>query len=184
VAAGELVERDGLAGLEPRDERVIAHELPDVDVVARVDGRERRRHRHAAAAEHLALRGGLARAAHALLRARDDDLEAAARERVGRDEALAADHQAGVRVLRNLGRVVVEADPRRRHRVGVDVVEEILGTDIFHVQRELTGELTADRVWILGQIENPLAGSERERPRNRHLVTVYHAVAWPGTGAE
>jgi hypothetical protein len=184
VAAGQLVERDGLAVLEAGDERVIAHELPDVDVVAGVDRRERRRDRHAAAAEHLALRRGLARAADALLGARHDHLEVAVGEGVGRDEALAVDDQAGVRVARDRGRIEIEADPRRRHRVGVDVVEQVLGAQVAHAQRQLAGELAPDQLRVLGQVQDPLAGGERELPRYRHLPTVYHASVSPRTAAD
>ena len=61
VAVGEGLERHRLAGHEPAQHRVVGHEQADVDVVARVDGRERRRHRQADAGEELGLGCGLAR---------------------------------------------------------------------------------------------------------------------------
>ncbi len=52
---------------------------------------------------------------------------------------------------------MVEADPRRSHGVGVDVVQKVLDRHILHREVELTGELAADQVGILGEKKNPLS---------------------------
>src|SRR5207248_10189190 len=101
VAAREFGEGDALAGLESAQHRVIAHELADVDVVARVNRRERARDREPAAAEHLALRTLLAARADAFLRTARDHLEAAGGDRARWDQALASDDEPGVRGGRN-----------------------------------------------------------------------------------
>ena len=54
-----------------------------------------------------------------------------------REQPLAVDDEAGVGVARDLRGLPVEADPRRRHGVGVDVVEEVGRVDIGHAQVEL-----------------------------------------------
>jgi hypothetical protein len=61
---------------------------------------------------------------------------------------------------------MIEADPRGRHRIGVDVVEEILGADIAHRQL-LPGELATDEIGILRQVEDALAGGQRETAVHR-----------------
>src|SRR5262249_12015036 len=70
-------------------------------------------------------------------------------------------------------RVVVEAHPRRRHRVGVDVVEQLVGSEIAHLQRQRSCELLTDAIGILGEIEDALAGGERETSV-RHRGAPYH----------
>src|SRR6185312_15105809 len=120
------------------------------------------RDREPAAREHFALRRLLARRADALLSTGDDDFEATRRERIRREQALAVDDQPGVRVLRDVLRIEVEAHPRRRHRIGVDVVEQVLRTYVVHGQRQRAGELTADQIGILRQIEDALAGRQRK----------------------
>ncbi len=169
VTARELAEWDRLTGFEAANRVVVAHQLTDVDVVARVNRRERARDRESAAREHFALRGLLAARADALLRAGDDHFEAAVRECTGRDQPLAADDEAGVGVLRDLVRIEVEAHPRGGHRVGIDVVEQIVGRHVAHAQRERAGELLANAFGILREIEDALAGGERE-------TTIRHAV--------
>ena len=160
VPGGELVQGNRLAALEAAKDVVAPHELTDVDVVARVDRRERRRHREPAAGEHFRLRGGLAARADALLLAGDDHLEVAAAERVALEQPLAAEGEPGVGVSRQLLRIVVEADPRRRHRVGVDVVEEILRRDVIRGEVDLAGELLADELGVPGEKQDPLARGE------------------------
>ena len=81
VAARELLERDLFAALQALELRVAAHELPEVDVVALVDRRERGRDHEVDPRPLLGLRRGLARAARALALARDDHLEAAVHQR-------------------------------------------------------------------------------------------------------
>ena len=63
----------------------------DVDVVARVDRRERRRDGDAAAGEHFALRGMFATGANAFLRAGDDDFKITTAQRIGLEQTLARD---------------------------------------------------------------------------------------------
>ena len=123
--------------------------------------------------QRLALRRGLARGADALAEAGDDDLEAAVRERVAFEEPLAVDDQPGVGLARDLVRLPVEADPGRGHDVGVDVVEEVGGIDVLHLQVELAPELAADELGVLGEEENPFAGGEGEgRGRHGEIVLV------------
>ena len=114
VARGELVERDFFAALQPAQHVVVGHELADVDVVARVNWRKRRRHREPAAAVDFALRGRLAARTDALLDSRNHDLEVAIGERALRNQSLSVDDQPRVSVVRDLVWVVVEADPGRR----------------------------------------------------------------------
>ena len=91
---------------------------------------------------------------------RDDHLEAAVEQGSVREEALAVDHQTGVGVARNLFGPVAEADPGRRHGVGVDVVEQVIHRQLRHRQVELSGQLAADQLGILGQEQDPLARSQ------------------------
>jgi len=172
LPARELAERDRLARLQAHEQVVIGHQHALVDVVLRVDGRERRRNRHADPRPLLRLHRGLARRAHALAVARDDHLEVAGDERSLREQPLAVDGDAGVRVLGDLFGLVVEAGPRRRHRVGVDVVEQILEPQILHPQVELAAQLPADELRILGQEEHALAARERDRIVRLHSTSL------------
>ena len=133
---------------------MVAHELSEVDVVPLVDGREGGGDDQANAGPALALRRGFTAGAGALALAGDDDLEAAVDERVFLEHALAFVHEASVGVLGDLRRLVVEADPGRRHHVGVDVVEQILDGEVLHAQVEPLVELLADELQILRQEED------------------------------
>ena len=55
---------------------------------------------------------------------------------------------------------MIEAHPGGRHRVGVDVVEEILDFQVLHQKVELTAELLADELGLFGEEEDAFAGSE------------------------
>ncbi len=133
---------------------MVAHELSEVDVVPLVDGREGGSDDQANAGPALALRRGFTAGAGALALAGDDDLEAAVDERVLFEDALAFVHQSRVGVLGDLRRFVVEADPCRRHHVGVDVVEQILDGEVLHAQVEPLVELLADELQIFRQKED------------------------------
>ena len=149
------------------------HQQSLIDVVAGVDRCERRRHGDANAAEDFALRRRLARGADPFAIAADDHFEVAVLQRVGREEPLAIDDQSRVRVACDLFRFVVEADPCRRHGVGVDVVEEIVDGEVAHPQIELAAELFADELRIFGEEENALARSEADRVGRSHRRAEY-----------
>jgi hypothetical protein len=136
-------------------------------------GAKRARDREPAAAEHFALRCLFAARADALLRAGDDHFEVTADERAGREQPLAVDDQTCIRVLRDLVGVEVEAHPRRRHRIGVDVVEQVVRRHIAHPQRQRARELLTDLFGILGEIEDALPRGERETAF-RHRGGPYH----------
>ena len=84
---------------------------------------------------------------------------------------LPGDDKPRIRILRDLFRVVVEAHPGRRHHVGVDVVEQLVGREVAHRQRERAGELLPDLLGVLRQIKDALARGERETA-GRHGRTV------------
>jgi hypothetical protein len=173
VAAGELVEADGLAAFQSQQHRMVAHELTDVDVVPGVDRRERRSDGQATAGEDLALRRGLAARADSFLRSGHDHFEVSVAQRPGRDEALARDHQSGIGVVGDRGGVVVKTNPGRGHGIGVDVVEQVLGANLAGAQRELAGELTGDALGIFGEVENSLSRGQR-KAASWHRAWVYH----------
>ena len=154
VAGGELLELEFLAVLQALEHRMVAHELSEVDVVPLVDGREGGGDDQANAGPALALRRSFTAGAGALALARDDDLEAAVDERVLLEHALAFVHEASIGVLCDFRRLVVEANPGRRHHVGVDVVEQILDGEVLHAQVEALVELLADELQVFGQEED------------------------------
>ena len=110
----------------------------------------------------LRLHRRLPGAADPLPVAGDDHLEATVPQGVPGEQPLAVDDQPGVGVPGDVLRPVAEADPGRGHGVRVDVVEEIVHPQVVHRQVELSGELPADEVRVLGQEEDPLAGGEAD----------------------
>jgi glycosyltransferase involved in cell wall biosynthesis len=82
---------------------------------------------------------------------------------------------------------VVEADPRRRHGVGVDVVEQVVDARVLHAQVELAGELAADQLGSLVRKRTRLPGVRRTisrlLPRLLDSVDAARAAFGPGTGA-
>ena len=62
---------------------------------------------------------------------------------------------------------VAEAHPRRRHRVGVDVVEQVLDLQVLHAEVERARQLAADRLGVLRQEEDPLPRRQRDALRGR-----------------
>ena len=139
---------------------MVAHQNTLVDVVRRVDRRERRRDGDPNAAPLLGLNRGLPRAADALAKTRDDHFEVPVDEGIALEEALTVDDQAGISVSGQILGAVGEADPGRRHGVRVDVVEEIVDGQIRHAQIELALELPADEVRVFGQEQHPLTGCQ------------------------
>jgi hypothetical protein len=168
VILRQLGERDLFPGLQPAQQRMVAHEDALGDVVARVDGRERRRDGDADPRPLLGLDRGLARGAHALALPGDDDLEPAVHQRPLGEEPLALHRDPGVGVLRDVLGLVIEARPGGSHGVRVDVVHEVLDPQVLHPQVELALELLADQVRVLGQKEDPLSGREGNRLAGSH----------------
>ena len=119
------------------------------------------------AAPLLGLRGGLARRARALALPGHDDLEVAVDQLARADDALAFGvDQARVRIEGEVLGTVPKAHPRRRHDVGVDVVEQVGRVDVRHGEVELATQLTPDQLQVLGQEQDPLARRERDDARS------------------
>ncbi len=87
----------------------------------------------------------------------DDDLEVAVEQGPRLEHPPALVYQASVGVLRDYRRFVVEADPRRGHHIGVDVIEKIADIEVLHAQVHALVELLANQLEIFGQEEHPLA---------------------------
>ena len=109
--------------MQSLEQGVVTHHLTEVDVVALVDGSERGRDHDSYIRPSFTLGRGLPAGTGALALPRDDHLEAAVHQCPGLEHPLSLVHQAGVGVLGDFLRVVVEADPGGGDRVGVDVVE-------------------------------------------------------------
>lgn len=152
----ELLEPDALAGLQAQEHGVVAHELAEIDVVARVDGGEARRYGDANARPALGLGRCLAARPRAFALAAYDGLEVAVRQRKGAKHPLAPVHEPRIGVDAHRLRTVIEAHPGGRHDVGVDVVEQVLDAEIGHAKGQPVVKLTRDEVQILGQVENAL----------------------------
>ena len=179
VPVEELFERNPLPRLQPLQLAVVPHQDALADVVAGVDGGERGGDGEADAGPLLRLHGGLARAADPLAVAGDDDLEVAVLQGVALEQALAVDDQSGVGIAGDVLRPVAEADPRRGHRVRIDVVEEIVHRQVVHPEVQLAAELAADQLRILGQEEDPLAGGQADDLGWLHAGTL---LSREGTG--
>ena len=169
VVPVELLERDPLPRLQPLEQGVIAHQHTLVDVVGRVDRRERGGDRDPDAPPLLGLNGGFAGAADPLAQPRHDHFEVAVDQRVALEQPLAVDDQAGVGVARQILRPVREADPRRRHGIRVDVVEQLVDRQVAHAQIQLAAQLATDQLGILGQKQRSLVGREAYDLRWSHL---------------
>ena len=164
----EFLERDSLAGLQAAELVVVAHQHALADVVAGVDGREGGGDGDADARPLLRLHRGLPRAAHPFAESRDDDLEVAVDQRVALEQPLPVDDQAGVGVAGDVLRPMAEADPGRRHGVGVDVVQQVLDGQLLHAEVHLPAELPADQIGVFGEEEDPLAGGQPDGVRRLH----------------
>ena len=123
------------ASLEAGEHGMVAHQLPEVDVVALVDRREARREDITDPAPTLTLRCGLSAGAGALTVTRDDGLEVAVHQGTGVEHALAIlIEEAGIGIERDIGRAMPEADPGGSHDIGVDVIEQVVHGEVFHTQ--------------------------------------------------
>ena len=63
---------------------------------------------------------------------------------------------------------MVEAHPARRHGVGIDVVQEILGIYVAEGEVELPAQLPTDELRVLGEKEDPLAWSQADELSRKH----------------
>ena len=88
---------------------------------------------------------------------RDDDFELASCQGVLFEQSLTTFDQPRVGILGDDGWIVVKAHPGRRHRIGVDVVEQVGDADVVHGEIQVTGELLSDRLRVFGEKQNPLA---------------------------
>ena len=156
VATGELRKRNRLAVLQALEHGVVTHQLAEVDVVALVDGRKRGGDDDADAGPAFALRRRLSARTGAFALAGDDDFEISVFQCVLSEHPQAVVHETGVGIFGDLGRVVIKANPSRRHDVGVDVVEQVVNRQIFHAKIEPVVELLLDEVQIFGEEQHAL----------------------------
>ena len=168
VVSAELLERNALSLLESPQDIVPRHQNTLIDVVGRMDRRERGGDRDADAAPLLRLDRRLSGAADTLTETGNDDLEATRDQRITFEESLAVDDQAGVGLPGQVLWAMIEADPGRRHGVGVDVVEEVLDRHVGHRQIELPGELAPNQVGVLGEEQDALTGGDSDPLRGPH----------------
>ena len=171
VVAIELLEGNPLTALKTAEDVVPSHQDPLVDVVRGVDGREGLRDRDPDAAPLLGLDRRLARAAHSLAKAGHDDFEVAVVEGFALENPFPFDDHPGVRLAREIIGPVVEADPRGRHDVGIDVVQQIVGEpERIGAKVELAAQLPSDQLRVLREKQDAFPRREPDDLR------------WPGIG--
>jgi hypothetical protein len=76
--------------------------------------------------------------------------------------------------------LVAETHPGRRHDVGVDVVEQVFGPNVFHAQVQLARELAPDQRGVLGEEQHALPRVQSDdgaAARERSDERVEHGLA-------
>ena len=136
---------------------MVPHQLPEVDVVTLVDWREGRSDDDPDSRPALTLSGSFTTRTGTFAMPGHYDLEPTVQQGVRLEHAPAFVNQTGVGILGYDCRLVVEANPSRSHDVGVDIVEQILNTEVRHAQVETLVELPANQLEVLREEEHPLA---------------------------
>ena len=101
----------------------------------------------------------------------DDYLEATIHQRQWLEDTPPVVQQTRVCVFCENRGVVVEADPSRRHDIGVDVIEQIIDGEILHSQIKTFVELLTNQIEIFCEEQHPFVGVQfdfRWGPRSTH----------------
>ena len=124
---------------------MVRHQLSEIDVVALVNRGKGSRNHQSNARPALALCGGLPRGTCSFPVSRYNHFEIAIAQGIGGEQALPLELKSRIRMGRNVGGFMIEANPSRCHGVRVDVVQKVIHAQVLHTEIQFPFELCLDQ---------------------------------------